>query len=168
MVVAAPMNEAELRNMMYSASVYEGPYSIRYPRGEGVMPNWKTEMKLLEVGKARQVSEGEQIAILSLGTVGNFAQEAITLAKAEDIHPAHYDMRYAKPLDETLLHQIFKKYTKIITVEDNNYYSQVKRLGMPDEFIEHGEQAELYRDCQYDTKSILKTIKELALNVVNV
>lgn len=185
MVVAAPMNEAELRNMMYSASVYNGPYSIRYPRGEGVMPNWKTKMELLEVGKARKVSDGDQIAILSLGTVGNFAQEAIENCKTEGICPAHYDMRYAKPLDEQLLHEIFKKYSKIITLEDgclkggfgsaivefmvdNNYSSQIKRLGIPDEFIEHGEQAELYRDCNYDAKAIESTIKELISNTIPV
>lgn len=183
MVVAAPMNEEELRNMMYTASVYDGPYSIRYPRGNGVMPNWKTPLALQEVGKGRLVSEGEHVAVLTLGTVGNFAQEAIKKLKVEGLVPAHYDMRYAKPLDEAMLHKVFKKYRNIITVEDgclnggfgsavaefmidNNYNAQIKRLGIPDQFIEHGEPAELYRDCHYDAKAIEQAIKDMSTELV--
>lgn len=183
MVVAAPMNEEELRNMMYTASLYEGPYSIRYPRGNGVMPNWKTPLALQEVGKGRIVSEGDHVAILTLGTVGNFAQEAIKKLKVEGLVPAHYDMRYAKPLDEALLHKIFKKYRNIITVEDgclkggfgsaiaefmidHNYSAQIKRLGIPDQFIEHGEPAELYRDCHYDTKAIEQAVRDMSTELV--
>lgn len=183
MVVAAPMNEEELRNMMYTASLYEGPYSIRYPRGNGVMPNWKTPLALQEVGKGRIVSEGDHVVILTLGTVGNFAQEAIKKLKVEGLVPAHYDMRYAKPLDEALLHKIFKKYRNIITVEDgclkggfgsaiaefmidHNYSAQIKRLGIPDQFIEHGEPAELYRDCHYDTKAIEQAVRDMSTELV--
>ncbi len=183
MVVAAPMNEEELRNMMFTASTYNGPYCIRYPRGNGVMPNWRTPLVLQEVGKGRLVSEGEDIAILTIGTVGNFAQEAIKNIKIDGFTPAHYDMRYAKPLDEPLLHKIFKKFSRIITVEDgclqggfgsaitefmvdNNYQAHIKRLGIPDEFIEHGEPSELYRDCHYDAKAIELTIKEISSSLV--
>jgi 1-deoxy-D-xylulose-5-phosphate synthase len=176
MVVAAPMNEAELRNMMYAASEYNGPYSIRYPRGQGTMPNWRTPLEKIEVGKGRCVSHGSDIAILSLGTVGNFAQEAISALTQKGLTaPAHYDMRYAKPLDVELLHDIFKHFKKIITVEDgclqggfgsaiiefmtdNGYQSTVKRLGMPDEFVEHGEQDELYALCHYDTNAIINQV----------
>ncbi|HTF81527.1 MAG TPA: transketolase C-terminal domain-containing protein, partial [Cytophagales bacterium] len=185
MVVAAPMNEEELRNMMYTASVYEGPFSIRYPRGNGVMPEWKTSLALQEVGKGRLVSPGENIAILTLGTVGNFAQDAIKNLKVDGFVPAHYDMRYAKPLDEPLLHKIMKKYTKVITVEDgclqggfgsavlefmadHKYQIHIKRLGIPDQFVEHGEPAELYRDCQYDVNSIEKAVKEISSELVKI
>jgi 1-deoxy-D-xylulose-5-phosphate synthase len=184
MVLAAPMNEAELRNMMYTASEYNGPYSIRYPRGNGVMPNWKTEMVKHEVGKGRMINDGENTAILTFGTVGNFAQEAIKQVNIEGFNPAHFDMRYAKPLDEAMLHQIFAKFKNIITIEDgclkggfgsailefmadNNYTAKIKRLGMPDEFVEHGEPSDLYKDCGYDVKAIISTIKEISDAYVN-
>jgi 1-deoxy-D-xylulose-5-phosphate synthase len=183
MVVAAPMNEEELRNMMYTASVYDGPFCIRYPRGNGVMANWKTPLAIQEVGRGQLISEGENVAILTIGTVGNFAQEAIRNLEIEGISPAHYDMRYAKPLDEILLSKIFKKFPRIITVEDgclkggfgsaisefmvdNNYQARIKRLGIPDEFIEHGEPAELYRDCHYDAKAIELAVREISSALV--
>src|SRR5678809_520105 len=120
MVVSAPMNESELRNLMYTAQLESTnlPFVIRYPRGEGVMAEWRTEMKAIEVGKGRRLKEGKDIAILSFGHPGNFAATAIRELKNDGINPAHYDMRFAKPLDEELLHEVFSKFDKIITVED--------------------------------------------------
>ncbi|HWY10306.1 MAG TPA: 1-deoxy-D-xylulose-5-phosphate synthase [Bacteroidia bacterium] len=180
MIVSAPMNEEELRNLMYTAQLDEidGPFSIRYPRGNGVMVNWKTPFQKLEIGKGRKIKDGKNIAILSIGHPGNLVTEAITLLEKENILPAHYDMRFAKPIDEILLHEVFSKYKKIITVEDgtivggigsailefmadNNYNAHVKRLGMPDHFIEHGEQKELYEECGFSPKHIAETVIEL-------
>ena len=175
MVIAAPMNEEELRNLMYTAQLgIKNPFTIRYPRGKGEMVNWQTPFNKLEIGKGRKLTDGEDIAVLSVGTVGNFVQQAI---KASTKLVAHYDMRFVKPLDEELLHQVFAKFKKIITVEDgcisggfgsavlefmaqNNYQTQVKRLGIPDTFIEQGSQKELHKICGYDTKSIALAIQE--------
>lgn len=177
MVVSAPMNEQELRNLMYTAQLpNQGPFSIRYPRGKGMMINWQTPFEEIKVGQGRKVSDGNEIAILTIGHVGNFATEAINELDTYSI--AHYDMRFVKPLDESLLHEIFKKHDKVITVEDgclqggfgsavvefmtdHNYHSQIKRLGIPDEYIEHGTQAELWRECEYDKQAIKETIQQL-------
>lgn len=179
MVVSAPMNEAELRNLMYTASKYEeGPFSIRYPRGQGVMPEWETPMELIPVGQGRKVSEGEEVAIVTVGHPGNFAQEAINSLKAEGITPAHFDMRFVKPLDGELLHEVFSNFSKVITVEDGavmggfgsavlewmvdrGYQSRVVRLGVPDEFIEHGTQKELWAECGYDAAAIVDAVKDM-------
>lgn len=180
MIVSAPMNEEELRNLMYTAQLEEtkGPFSIRYPRGNGVMVNWKTPFKKLEIGKGRKLKDGKDIAILSLGHPGNFAAEAIKNLEAEGIQPAHYDLRFAKPLDEAMLHEVFSRYKKIITIEDgtivggvgsailefmadHQYTAQVKRLGIPDKFIEHGEQSELYEECGFSVSQIQQEITEL-------
>jgi len=180
MVVMAPMNEQELRNMMYTATLPEnaGPISIRYPRGNGMMPDWKTPLTKIELGKGRTLHEGEEVDVLTFGTVGNHAASAIEKLKLEGINPGHYDMRFAKPLDEELLHTICKSYKKIITVEDgtivggfgsavlefmaeHNYHLELKRLGMPDDIIEHGEQKELYVECGYDSASIAQAIKSM-------
>src|SRR5580765_8196090 len=120
MIVSAPMNESELRNVMFTAQLdsTKNPFVIRYPRGEGVMPDWKTEMKEIEIGKGRKLKDGEDIAILSFGHPGNFAASAIRDVKADGINPAHYDMRFVKPLDEKMLHEVFGKFNKIITIED--------------------------------------------------
>ena len=177
MVVSAPMNEQELRNLMYTAQLpNKGPFSIRYPRGKGVMIDWQTPFKEIPIGKGRQISKGNEAAILTIGHVGNFAQEA--LSKLDTYSIAHFDMRFVKPLDENLLHQIFKKYNKIIIVEDgciqggfgsaviefmvdHNYQANVKRLGIPDKYIEHGTQAELWRECEYDTQAIIENIQKI-------
>ena len=182
MVVAAPMNEEELRNMMYSAQLLDqGPYTIRYPRGNGVMTEWLTPFKEIKKGKGRKVSNGEEIAILSLGHPGNFAQEAIELLKDKNISVAHYDMRFAKPLDETLLHEVFNKFKKVITLEDGclmggfgsailefaadqRYYSEIVRLGIPDEYIHHGTQEELWADCGFDVNSIVASVEKMMGN----
>jgi 1-deoxy-D-xylulose-5-phosphate synthase len=177
MVVAAPMNEQELRNMMYSASQENaGPYSIRYPRGNGVMVNWKTPFEIIPTGKGRKICDGEEVAILSLGHTGNFAIEACQQLRRDGFNPAHYDLRFAKPLDAQMLHEVFRKYTKIITVEDgclmggvgsailefmadHGYQAQVKRLGMPDRIVEHGEQTELWKECGYDAEAIANEVR---------
>lgn len=178
MTVAAPMNESELRNMMYTAQQDDmGPFSIRYPRGKGVMTDWKTVMKPIKVGTGRRVTAGEDVAILTIGHPGNFAQQAIKELKELGASVAHYDMRFVKPLDENLLHEVFSKFDKVITVEDGclmggmgsailefmvdqGYSAKVKRLGIPDEFIHHGTQQELYKDAGFDTDSIIKTVIE--------
>lgn len=179
MIVAAPMNEAELRNMMFTAQQENmGPFSIRYPRGKGVMTEWKTVMKPIKVGTGRKVTNGEDIAILSIGHPGNFAQEAIKELEGMGATVAHYDMRFVKPLDENLLHEVFSKFDKVITVEDGclmggmgsailefmvdqGYTSKVKRLGIPDEYIHHGTQEELYADVGFDANGIIKTVVEM-------
>lgn len=180
MVVSAPMNEEELRNLMYTAQLAENevPFSIRYPRGQGVMPEWRTPFQKIEIGKGRIVKEGQEIAILSLGHPGNFALEACKLLLNDGVSPAVYDMRFAKPLDETLLHQIAKKYKKIITVEDgtivggfgsavleflafHNYTVTVKMLGIPDRLVEHGKPEELYKECKFDAEGIASAVREM-------
>ncbi len=181
MVVSAPMNEEELRNLMYTAQLEDmGPFSIRYPRGTGVMPDWQRPLKALELGKGRKISDGEEVAILTIGHIGNEAVKACVELNAEGIHPAHYDMRFVKPIDEALLHEIFSKFKKVVTVEDgciqggmgsaviefmaeHGYASQVTRLGIPDKIIEHGEQPELWAECHYDAKAIIETVKRFAV-----
>lgn len=180
MVISAPMNEAELRNLMYTASVWqEGPFSIRYPRGEGVMPEWRTPMEYVAPGKGRKLNDGEEIAILSIGHPGNFVQEAITELNTRGLFPAHYDMRYVKPLDEAMLHEVFGNYKKVITVEDgciqggfgsavlefmadHGYDSRLFRMGMPDRFVDHGSQPELWAECEYDAAAIIAKVEALS------
>jgi len=182
MTVAAPMNEEELRNMMYTAQLENmGPFSIRYPRGNGSMVDWKRPFKALEIGKGRMICNGEEVAILTIGHVGNFAVDACQELNSEGIHPAHYDIRFVKPIDEALLHDVFKRYKKVVTVEDgclqggmgsavlefmadHKYKAEVIRLGIPDDFIEHGEQQELWAICGYDTASIINTVKKIAVS----
>ncbi len=185
MVVSAPMNEEELRNLMYTAQLEnKGPFSIRYPRGNGVMTDWKTLFKEIKVGTGRKVCSGEDIAILSIGHPGNFAQEAIALMKESGISIANYDLRFVKPLDAVLLHEVFTKFKKVITVEDGclmggfgsaiiefmvdqKYNSEIVRLGIPDEYVHHGTQEELWEDCGFDAKAIVKAVeKMLSIKVV--
>jgi 1-deoxy-D-xylulose-5-phosphate synthase len=179
MIISAPMNEQELRSLMYTAQLpNQGPFSIRYPRGNGVMLEWKTPFKELKIGVGRKIKDGEDIAILSLGHPGNFVLKAQETFEKEGLNLAHYDMRFAKPLDEQLLHTIFKKFNAIITIEDgclqggfgsailefmanNNYQAVVKRLGIPDEFIHHGSQEELHHDCNYDSNAIIAAAHEV-------
>ncbi|PLX22256.1 MAG: 1-deoxy-D-xylulose-5-phosphate synthase [Salinivirgaceae bacterium] len=179
MIVSAPMNETELRNLMYTAYKHrKNPFSIRYPRGRGVIVNWKHPFEEIPIGKGRKISDGETVAIISIGHPGNFVQKAIKILAAEKIQPAHYDLRFLRPIDEDLLHDVFKNYKKIITVEDgvikggmgsavlefmaeNGYNAQVVRLGVPDEFIEHGTPEELYKLCKFDAKSIAEKVKEI-------
>jgi 1-deoxy-D-xylulose-5-phosphate synthase len=178
MTVSAPMNEAELRNLMYTAQQDDmGPFSIRYPRGKGVMKEWKTPLQKVKVGTGRKLTSGKDLAILTIGHPGNFAQEAIEELKSTGASVAHYDMRFVKPLDETILHEVFAKFDKIITVEDGclmggfgasivefmvdqKYSADIIRLGIPDEYIHHGTQQELWAQCGYDKDGIVKTVKE--------
>ncbi len=179
MIVSAPMNEAELRDLMYTAQQQDmGPFSIRYPRGNGVMTEWKTVMKPLKVGTGRKLTNGDDIAILTIGHPGNFAQEAIEELRNVGVSAAHYDMRFVKPIDEVMLHEVFSKFKKVITIEDGcvmggfgsaviefmadqNYSAQVVRLGIPDRYIHHGTQEELWADCGFDRKGIVETAKRI-------
>lgn len=177
MIVSAPMNEEELRNLMYTAQLprKEKAFSIRYPRGQGVMPQWRTPFAEIEIGKGRVIKEGITLAILTIGHIGNYAVEVCDRLEAQGISIGHYDMRFVKPLDEELLHHVFRKYRKVITVEDgciqggfgsavlefmadNNYKAQVRRLGIPDAIIEHGEQPELHGECRFDVEGIEKAV----------
>ena len=179
MTIAAPMNEQELRNLMYTASQDNmGPFTIRYPRGNGVMVDWKTPLEILPVGIGRKIKEGEKVAILTLGHPGNFAVEACEQLAKENIFPAHYDLRFAKPLDEKMLREVFENYSHIITVEDgclqggvgsavlefmadHQLNAIVKRLGIPDQYIEHGEQPELWKECGFDAEAIAAAVREV-------
>jgi 1-deoxy-D-xylulose-5-phosphate synthase len=179
MVIAAPMDEEELRNMMFTAQLpRDTAFTIRYPRGEGVMPEWRTPMHELEVGKGRLIREGEDVAILTLGHIGNYAVEACQKLAEEGVFPAHYDMRFAKPIDEAMLDEVFGKFDKVITVEDGclmggfgsavleymadkGYSAKVIRLGIPDSVIEHGTQLELHRECGFDSDGIAQTVRKI-------
>jgi 1-deoxy-D-xylulose-5-phosphate synthase len=180
MIVAAPMNEAELRDMMYTAQLDSQtlPFSIRYPRGEGVMPEWRTEMKEMPIGKGRKLKDGQGIAILSFGHPGNFAASAIRELRNDGINPAHYDMRFAKPLDEELLHEVFGTFDKIVTIEDgtvlggfgsavvefmaqHGYKAEVSIMGIPDRLVEHGTPKQLYEEIGLDANSIAAKVREL-------
>jgi 1-deoxy-D-xylulose-5-phosphate synthase len=179
MVLSAPMNEQELRNLMFTASLWkEGPFTIRYPRGSGVMPEWKTTLEKIEVGKGRKLRQGSDLAILSIGHIGNYAEKACLKLEAKGYSPAFYDMRFIKPLDEELLHEVFQNHKLVVTVEDgsilggfgssilefmagNNYTSKVRVLGIPDRVIEHGTQDQLYSECGYDADAITASALEL-------
>ncbi len=177
MIIAAPMNEQELRNMMYTAQLDENelPYVIRYPRGEGVMPIWQTPFEKMTTGKGVLVQEGEEIAILSIGHPGNFVISACQELENQGVKPTHFNMRFIKPLDETIMHHVGKNYKKVITIEDgtvvggfgsacleffaaHNYQVEVKILGIPDRLVEHGKPAELHKECGYDQDSIVETV----------
>lgn len=182
LTVSAPMNEEELRNLMYTAQLDDmGPFVIRYPRGQGVLPDWRRPFKAIEIGKGRKICDGDDVAILSIGHIGNEAVKATQALRSEGISVAHYDLRFVKPLDVKLLHEVFKNYKHIVTIEDgcleggmgsailefmsdNNYQTKVVRLGIPDLVIEHGEQAELWAECGYDADAIIKTIKSFGIS----
>jgi len=180
MIISAPMNEQELRNLMYTAQLESTtyPFVIRYPRGEGVMPEWRKPFEEITIGKGRKIKDGKEVAILSFGHPGNFATAAIRELRTEGIDPAHYDLRFVKPIDEDLLHEVFTKYDKVLTVEDgtilggfgsavlefmnaNNYKAEVKILGIPDRLVEHGTLKELHKECGYDAAAIASTIREM-------
>ena len=146
-------------------------FTIRYPRGQGVMPDWRTPFEEIEIGTGRTINEGEELAILTIGHIGNYAVEAVERLQEEGINPGHFDMRFVKPLDEKLLDKIFTNYSKVITVEDGTtvggfgsavleymaskgYSAQVKLLGIPDHIVEHGTQLELHKECGFDPEGI--------------
>ena len=180
MIVAAPMNEAELRNLMYTAQLpREGEaFTIRYPRGQGVMPEWRTKMEKVTIGTGRKIADGKDVAVLTIGHIGNYVTTVREVLNKEGLTPAHYDMRFVKPLDEELLHDIFRNFKKVVTVEDgclmggfgsailefmadNNYQAQIKRLGIPDAIIEHGTQEQLHAECNFDEIGIANAVREL-------
>ncbi len=179
MTVASPYDEHELRNLMYTAQLPDkGPFAIRYPRGRGENPNWKNPMKEIPIGTGRKLKEGNDIALLSIGPIGNTAARAIQQVEVKGLSIAHYDLRFAKPLDTALLHEIGKRFKKIVTIEDgvikggvgsavlefmtdNGYHPHVKRLGIPDEFVEHGTTKELYHLCGMDEIGIATVLTEM-------
>lgn len=167
---------------MYTSQLTKNasPWVIRYPRGVGVMPNWKKPFKELKIGQGRRVKNGDDIAFLTLGPIGNLTIDACKQLESKGISAAHYDMRFVKPLDENLLHEVFGKFNKVITVEDgciqggmgsailefmadHGYQSKIIRLGIPDKIIEHGSQNELYRECEFDAQAMV----ENAVKMVN-
>jgi 1-deoxy-D-xylulose-5-phosphate synthase len=189
MMVFSPMNEQELRNLMYTVSLDEfknlkTSISIRYPRGEGVMPNWRLPFEKMELGKGRLVQKGEKnsqknnVAILTIGHIGNYAVTACEELAKQGIKPAHYDMRFVKPLDEEMLHEICQNFDKIITIEDgcimggfgsavlewiadHDYNTKVKRLGMADKIYEHGTQMELHTEAGFSPTQIAQEVKKM-------
>lgn len=186
-VVSAPMNEEELRNLMYTAQLEKNnfPFSIRYPRGEGVMVDWRKPFSEIEIGKGRKISDLENtgtgvddVCILSIGHPGNFVVEACKELHSDGIFPAHYDMRFVKPLDTQILHEVFSKFKRIITVEDgvikggfgsavlefmndHQYKADVKLLGIPDKFVEHGSPKEQYHECGFDADAIADAVRDM-------
>ncbi|WP_321348183.1 1-deoxy-D-xylulose-5-phosphate synthase [uncultured Draconibacterium sp.] len=180
MIVSAPMDEVELRNLMYTAQLDDinQPFSIRYPRGCGIIADWQKEFEKIEIGRGRKLSDGTDIALLSIGKSGIFAQRAIKSLAKKDISAAHFDMRFVKPLDTEMLTEIMNNFDQLITIEDgaiqggfgsavlefmaeNGFTNKIKILGIPDKFIEHGTPDELYKECGIDTKGIVRTAKEL-------
>lgn len=179
MIVCAPMNEQELRNMMYTAQLdsTNHPFVIRYPRGRGVLPEWRTPFERISIGTGVRVQQGKEIAILSYGHPGNFVMDAIAIVQQRGVNPAHYNMRFVKPLDTGLLHEVFTTYRKVITVEDgavnggfgsavlefmnaNHYAAQVRMIGVPDHFIEHGTPEQLYDEVGLSAHKIAQAIIE--------
>ena len=180
MIVSAPMNESELRNLMYTAQLprKEKAFSIRYPRGQGVLEHWRTPLEEIEIGTGRKIKDGEELAVLTIGHIGNYAVAVCEKLEKQGIQIAHYDLRFVKPLDERLLHEVFSNFKKIITVEDgclqggfgsavlefmvdNAYTAEVRRLGIPDAIIEHGEQIELHIESGFGPEGIEKAVMSL-------
>ncbi len=175
-VISAPMNEVELRNLMLTAANYNsGPFSIRYPRSRGIIENWKVPMQKIEIGRGRCICEGQEIAILSIGHAGNFVKNAIEMLRLENVYPGHFDMRFLSPIDEEMLHHVFKNYKNVLTVEDgiitgglamavanfknaNNYNNKLISLGVPKKFIGHGDVKTLHKACGYDADGIVNTV----------
>jgi len=179
MTISSPLNEEELRNLMYTAQLGgKGAFSIRYPRGTGRELNWRTPFKEIEIGKGQKLKDGKDLAILSIGPIGMQASDAIKELEKEGHSIAHYDMRFLKPIDKELLHEVFKNHQNIITLEDgsvigglgsavlefmsdNGYASRIKRLGVPDKWVEHGTQEELYKECGFDKEGIMSACKNM-------
>jgi 1-deoxy-D-xylulose-5-phosphate synthase len=177
LTIAAPINEEELRNLMFTAQKNPaGPLVIRYPRGNGVLRDWQRPFAQLPIGKGQQLLKGNQAAIVSIGHLGNFAMQAAReLKNSHGLSIAVFDMRFLKPFDEELLHQVFSRFNTVITIEDNalaggmgssilefmsdhGYQAKVRRLGIPDYFVEQGSLEELYAECGYDVEGIKKAI----------
>ncbi len=179
LTIASPYDEHELRRLMYTAQLPDkGPFVVRYPKGRGTLEDWRCPLEEIEVGKGRCMKEGTDLAILSLGPIGHAAEEAIRHLEAEGMSVAHYDLRFAKPLDEKLLHEVGRRFHRVITLEDGvkqggvgsavmefmndkGYYPRMQRIGLPDEFVEHGSLKELHHLCGMDAEDIAKVAKEL-------
>ncbi len=187
MVVSAPMNEEELRNLMYTAQLPSNrhPFVIRYPRGEGVLADWRRPFQKIRIGTGRKIAGGRELAILSFGHPGNFVTEARRQLLTDGIEPAHYDLRFVKPLDEKLLLEVFSQFDRIITVEDGSIaggfgsailefmaahqvQAQVRILGIPDRVIEHGKPSELQKECGFDSESIAEAARALMRDQITV
>jgi len=184
MVIASPIDEIDLRDLMYTAQLRPaGPFVIRYPRGRGVTVDWKQPFSELEIGKGQQLKDGTDMAILSLGPIATQVTQAISALEKEHISVAHYDMRFLKPLDNLLLKNVFSRFDKVITVEDasivgglgsavieymndNKYTARVQRLGIPDRFVDHGTQEELYRECGYDAEGIAEAVRNMVASKI--
>lgn len=179
LTISSPMNEHELRCLMYTAQLPgKGPFVIRYPRGRGVLTDWRCPLKELPIGKGRKLSEGKDVAVLSLGPIGNVVTKVVEELKDEGIYASHYDMRFLKPIDEDILQEVGIGFHHIITVEDgtrqgglgsavieymsdHNLHPQIVRLGLPDHFVEHGTPEELYHLVGLDAENIKLKIKDL-------
>lgn len=179
MIVSAPMDELDLRNLMYTAQLPDkGPFSIRFPRGHGMHLSWRKDFEEIQVGKGRKIADGDDVAILSIGHPGNFVSKAIRILASENISVAHFDMRFVKPLDTKILEEVAARFDRIITVEDGvilggfgsavlEYFASeglkktVVRLGIPDRFVEQGTQPELYRECGFDTNGICAAVRTI-------
>ena len=176
LIISSPMNEHELRHLMYTAQLPDkGPFVIRYPRGRGVIVDWRCPMQEIPIGKGRCLKEGTDVAVLGIGPIGNIVTQAISELASQEISIAHYDMRFLKPIDEDILAYVGKNFSRIITIEDgvkngglgsavleymsdHNLHPDIIRLGLPDHFVEHGTPEELYQIVGLDVESIKKAI----------
>ena len=183
LTVSAPMDEHYLRHLMYTSQIEgKGPFAIRYPRGGGVKVDWECEMKELPVGKGRRLADGEQLAVLSIGTIGNEVQKALAMLKEKGIFVAHYDMIFLKPIDQAILEEVAAKYRHVITVEDGTVVGglgsrvsqwmasrpqapRITMLGIPDQFVHQGTVAQLKAQCGIDAASIFHSIESILSNL---
>ena len=184
LTISSPMDEHELRRLMYTAQLPDkGPFAIRYPRGRGSLVDWECPLEEIPVGKGRKLKDGNDLAVITIGPIGKLAVRAIERAEADaGISVAHYDLRFLKPLDEELLHEVGKKFRHIVTIEDgiikggmgcailefmadNGYYPEIRRIGVPDQFIEHGSVQQLYHLCGMDEEGIYKVITKNKLRM---
>jgi 1-deoxy-D-xylulose-5-phosphate synthase len=174
LTISSPMNEHELRNLMYTAQLDgKGPFVIRYPRGNGILTNWRCPFEEIKVGTGRKLRDGDDVAVLTIGPMGNDVAKVIDEIK--ELSVAHYDMRFLKPLDENILHEVGKKFRRIVTVEngvrkgglgsavlewmsDHDYDVKITRMGLPDQFVEHGTIDQLREIIGLDNESIKKAI----------
>jgi 1-deoxy-D-xylulose-5-phosphate synthase len=178
LTISSPMDEHELRRLMYTAQLPDkGPFVIRYPRGGGVLQDWRCPLEEIKVGTGRKLKDGHDVAVLSIGPIGNNVTEAIRQLANDNqqVSVAHYDMRFLKPIDEDILEEVGRQFKRIVTVEngvrigglgsavlewmnDHGYHPEVIRLGLPDEFVEHGKVCELNKIVGLDAESIAKAI----------
>ena len=180
LTIAAPFDEHYLRHLMYTAAYgNEGPFVIRYPRGQGILKDWECEMQKLEIGKGRKLKDGKDLAVLSIGAIGNTAREAIHIVEDEGYSIAHYDMIFLKPLDTAILKEVAENFTHVLTIEngvinggfgsavleyfaDNNYLNiNVVRVGIQDKFVTHGSVADLKKLCELDIQGLVKRMQSI-------